>query len=160
MIEEPLGDNRGVIKLRDQKRVCVVCCREQSSSLFPASEQELSPRMQMDRGEVEVEEARQTRVRKASILIIDKEKDECEVMRTVLRNSCVKGRAKHSHRCPTSEPSGLLVAKDCRVSIRSMNENSPTVSVLFERTHGVERDCQVSREATGASCNQLCASTS
>ena len=28
-----------------------------------------------------------------------------------------------------------------------MNENSPTV-VLFERTHGVERDCRVSYEAT------------
>ena len=29
-----------------------------------------------------------------------------------------------------------------------MNENSPTVLMLFERTHGVERDCQVSHEAT------------
>ena len=40
------------------------------------------------------------------------------------------------------------MAKDCRVSTRSVNENSPTVLVLFERTHGVERDCQVSHEAT------------
>ena len=51
--------------------------------------------MQMDRGEVEVEEARQTRVR-ASILTTDK--NEYEVTRAVLRSwsdSCVKGRAKH-----------------------------------------------------------------
>ena len=41
-----------------------------------------------------------------------------------------------------------MTAKDCRVSIRSVNENSPTVLVLFERTHGVERDCRVSYEAT------------
>ena len=38
----------------------------------PTNEQESSPRMQMDRGEVEVEEARQTRVRRASILTTDK----------------------------------------------------------------------------------------
>ena len=57
-IEEPLEDDRGFIESRDQKRVCVVCYREQSSSLCPTSEQESSPRMQMDKGEVEVEEAR------------------------------------------------------------------------------------------------------
>ena len=61
--EESLGDNRGFIESRDQKHVCVACCKGQSSSLFPTSEQESSPRMQMDRGEVEIEEARQTRER-------------------------------------------------------------------------------------------------
>ena len=40
------------------------------------------------------------------------------------------------------------MTKNCTVSIRTVNDNSPTVSVLFERTHGVERDCQVSHEAT------------
>ena len=108
-IEEPLGDNRGFTESRDQERVCVVRCRRQSSCLSPANEQESSPRMQMDRGEIEVEEARHTRVRRASILATNKERNEYEAMCTVLRNwfdSCVKGRAKHSHRCPTSEPSG------------------------------------------------------
>ena len=102
-IEEPLGDNRGFLESRDQKCVCVVLCGEQSSSLFPTNDQESSPRMQMDRGEVEVEEARQTGTRRASILTTDKERNECAVMRRVLRNwcdSCVKRRAKHSHRCP------------------------------------------------------------
>ena len=101
VIEEPLGDNRGFIDSREQKCVCVILHGEQSSSLFPTSEQESSPRMQMDRGEVEVEEARQTRTRRASIFATDKERSEYEVMRTVLRNwcgSCAKGRAKHSHR--------------------------------------------------------------
>ena len=42
----------------------------------------------MDRGEVEIEEARQMRGRRASDLTTDREKDECEVMRTVLRNWC------------------------------------------------------------------------
>ena len=104
----------------------------------------------MDRGEVQVEEARQTRVRRASILTTDKERNEHEVMRTVLRNwcdSCVKGRAKHSHRCPTREPSGSLAVSDCGFSSRSVNENSPTVLVLLRRTHGAERDCQVVRFA-------------
>ena len=92
----------------------------------------------MDKGEVEVEDARQTRERRVWVLTTDKEKDEHEVMRTVLRNwcnSCVRGRAKHSHRCPTSDPSRSLMTKDCTVSVRSMSENSPTVLVLFERTH-------------------------
>ena len=104
----------------------------------------------MDRGQVEIEEARQTRERRASVFKTDKEKDEYEVMRTVLRNwcnSCVRGRAKQSHRCPTSDTSRSM-AKDCRVSIRNVNENLPMVLVLFERIHGVERDCQVSHEAT------------
>ena len=61
--EESLGDNRGFIESRDQKHVCVACCKGQSSSLFPTSEQESSPRMQMDRGEIEIEEARRTRER-------------------------------------------------------------------------------------------------
>ena len=83
--EELLGDNRRFIESRDQKHVYAACC--------PTSEQESSPRMQMDRGIVEIEEARQTRERRASVLTTDKEKDEYEVMRTVLRswcNSCVR----------------------------------------------------------------------
>ena len=65
VIEGPLGDNRGFIESLEQKCVCVILYEEQSSSLFPASEQRR--RMQMDRGEVEEKEARQTRVRRASI---------------------------------------------------------------------------------------------
>ena len=76
---------------REQKCVCVSFYGKQSSSLFPTSEQESSPRMQMDRGEVEVEEVRQTRVRRASILTTNKKRNECEVMYI----SCAKGRAKH-----------------------------------------------------------------
>ena len=78
---ESLGDNRGFIESRDQKHVCAARCKGQSSSLFPTSEQESSPRMQMNRGEDEIEEARQTRERRASVFTTDKEKDEYEVMR-------------------------------------------------------------------------------
>ena len=149
--EESLGDNRGFIESRDQKHVSAACCKGHSCSLFSTSEQESSPRMQMDRGKVEIEEARQTRERRASVLTTDEEKDEYGVMRAVWRNwcnSCVRGRAKQSHGCPTSDPSRPSMTKDCRVSTRNVNENSPTVLVLFERTHGVERDCQVIHEAT------------
>ena len=158
VIEEPLEDNRGFIESGEQKCVCVILDGEQSSSLFPASEQESSPKMQMDRGEVEAEEARQTRTRTASILTTDK----YEVMRTVLRKwcgPCAKRRAKHSHGCPTSEPSGSLAVRDCRVSSRSMSESTPTVLVLSRRTHGAERDCQVVREATdpqAVDCVRVC----
>ena len=147
VIEGPLGDTRGFIESLEQKCVCVILYEEQSSSLFPASEQRR--RMQMDRGEVEEKEARQTRVRRASILTTKKERNEFDVMRTALRNwcgSCAKGRAKHSHGCPTSEPPWLLAVRDCGFSSRSMDENSPTVLVLLKRTHGAERDCQVVRE--------------
>ena len=121
MIEEPLRDNRGFIDSREHKCVCVILYGEQSPSLFPTSEQESSPMMQRDRGGVEVEEARQTRTKRASIFTTDKERNEYEIMRTVLRNwcgSCAKGRVKHSHGCPTSEPPGLLAVRDCRVSSR------------------------------------------
>ena len=55
----------------------------------------------MDRGEVEVEEARQTRERRASILTMNKESNEYEAMRTVLHNwcdSCVKGPPRMSNK--------------------------------------------------------------
>ena len=65
---------------REQKCVCVSFYGKQSSSLFATSEQESSSRMQMDTGEVEVEEARHTRVRIASILTTNKERNECEFM--------------------------------------------------------------------------------
>ena len=68
--------------------MCVACCKGQSSSLFPTCEQESSPRMQMDRGKVEIEEARQTRERRASVLTTDKEKDEHEVMVQFVRETC------------------------------------------------------------------------
>ena len=86
MIEEPLRDNRGFIESREHECVCVILYGEKSPSLFPTSEQESSPRMHMDRGGVEVEEARQTRTKRASIFTTDKERDEYEVMRTVLRD--------------------------------------------------------------------------
>ena len=150
VIEEPLGDNRGFSESQEQKCVCVILYGEQSSSLFPTSVQESSVRMQMDRGEVEVEEATHMRTRRASILTTDKERNEYEIMHTVLRNwygSCAQGRAEHSHGCPACEPSGLLAVRDCRVSSRSMDESSPAVLVLLRRTQ-TERDCQVGREAT------------
>ena len=101
VIEEPLGDNRGFLESREQKCVCVILYGEQSSCLSPTNEQESSPRMQMDRGEVEVEEARQTRVRRASILTMNKESNEHEAMRTVLHNwcdSCVNGPPRMSNK--------------------------------------------------------------
>ena len=42
----------------------------------------------MDRGKVEIEEARQTRERRASVLTTDKEKDEYEVMVQFVRETC------------------------------------------------------------------------
>ena len=161
VIEEPLEDNRGFIESRDEKCVCVVFYGEQSSSLSPPSEQESSLRMQMDKVEVEARRGKREKKR-ASILTTDEERNEYEVMRTVLRNwcgSCAKGRAKHSHGCPTSEPSGLLAVRDCRVSSRSMNGSSPTILVLLRRTHEAERDCQVVREGTephAVDCVRVC----
>ena len=90
----------------------------------------------MDRGEVELEEARQTRVRRASILTTNKERNEYELCVQCCATGAIrarKGRAKHSHGCPTSESSGLSAVRDCRVSSRSMNESSPTVLVLLRR---------------------------
>ena len=85
---ESLGDNRGFIESRDQNHVCVACCKGQSSSLFPTSEQESSPRMQMDRGEVEIEEARQTRER-------EELRSSPQTKRKTNMKSCVRCCARH-----------------------------------------------------------------
>ena len=66
-IEELLGDRRGFVELRTQKGAHVTPCEEQSSNLFPLVEQEPRQGMQMDRGEVDVEEERQARVKNAPV---------------------------------------------------------------------------------------------
>ena len=151
VIEEPLGDNRRFIESREQKCVCVIFCRDQSSSLFPTSEQESSPRMQMDRGEVEVEKARQARVRRVSILTTDKGETSTESCVQCCATGAVRAR-KDVRNTPTD-------VRDCRVSSCSVNESSPTVFVLLRRTRGAERDCPVVREATepyAVDCVRVC----
>ena len=160
--EESLGDNRGFVKSRDQKHVCAACCKGQSSSF--SKQASMSRAQGCRRTEVKLRSRRRGRREREELRSSLKIKnDEYEVMRTVLRNwcnSCVRGRAKQSHRCATSDPSRPSMAKDCRVSTRNVNENSPTVLVLCKRTHGVERDCRVSHEATEPHAGRLCASTS
>ena len=149
--EESSGDKREGSLNRETENMCVWLVARDNHPVF--SQQTSKSRAQGCRWtEVRLRSRRRgKRERRASVLTTDKQKDEYEVMRTVLRNwcnSCVRGRAKQSHRCPTSDRSRPSMAKDCRVSTRSVNENSPTVLMFFERTHGVERDCQVSHEAT------------
>ena len=86
-IEKLLGDKRGFVELRKQKGVYVIPCEEQSSNLFPLVGQEPKQGTQMDRGEVEVEEERQARVRSAPVLPTDKEREArghaCDVSQLV-----------------------------------------------------------------------------
>ena len=53
----------------------MIPCEEQSSNLFPLVGQEPKQGTQMDRGEVEVEEERQARVKSAPVLPTDKERE-------------------------------------------------------------------------------------
>ena len=73
-IEKLLGDRRGFVELRKQKGVYVIPCEEQSSNLFPLVEQESSQGIQMDRGEIDVEEERQARVTCAPVFPTDEER--------------------------------------------------------------------------------------
>ena len=99
----------------------MIPCEEQSSNLFPLVEQESSEGRQMDRGEVEVEEERQARVKSAPVLPTDKEKerDEHEVTHATIRSWCearVAGRAtEHSHKRSATEPSVPLGGHGLRI---------------------------------------------
>ena len=69
----------------------MIPCEEQSSNLFPLVGQESKQGIQMDRGEVEVEEERQARVRSTPVLPTDKERGArghaCDVSQLV-RSAC------------------------------------------------------------------------
>ena len=136
-IEKLLGDKRGFVELRKQKGVYVIPCEEQSSNLFPLVEQEPSQGRQMDRGEVEVEEERQEKVKSAPVLPTDKERDEHEVTHATFRSwceACVAGRATEgSHKRSATEPSVPLVAMDYRFFGRDTDVNLATILVLLQR---------------------------
>ena len=72
----------------------MIPCEEQSSNLFPLIKQESSQGIQMDRGEVDVEEEWQARVKSAPVLPTDRERGArghaCDVSKLV-RSVC--GRA-------------------------------------------------------------------
>ena len=106
--ENQFRDKRGFIELRKQKGVYVIPCEEQSSNFFPLVEQELSQGRQMERGEVDVEEERQARVKSAPVLPTDKEREEHEVTHATFRSwceACVEGRAtEDSHKRLATEP--------------------------------------------------------
>ena len=80
----------GFVELRKQKDAYVIPCEEQSSNLFPLVGQEPKQGIQRDRGEVEVEEEKQARVKSAPVLPTDKERERgarghaCDVSQLVL----------------------------------------------------------------------------
>ena len=96
-VEKLLGDKRGFVELRKQKGVCVcvIPCEEPSSNLFPLVEQESSQGRQMDRGEVDVEEEKQARVKSAPVLPTERERgarghacDVSQLVRSVCGRAC------------------------------------------------------------------------
>ena len=72
-IEKLLGDKTWFCRAAKAER-CVIPCEEQSSNLFPLVEQESSRGRQMDRGEVDLEEERQARVKSTPVLPTDRER--------------------------------------------------------------------------------------
>ena len=110
-IEKLLGDKRGFVELRKQKGVYVIPCEEQSSNLFPLVGQEPKQGTQMDRGEVEVEEERQARVKSAPVF--PTEREEHEVTHATFRSwceACVARATEDSHKRSATEASVPLVA--------------------------------------------------
>ena len=140
------------VELRKQKGVYVIPCEEQSSNFFPLVEQESSQGRQMDRGEVDVDEERQARVKSAPVLPTEKEREreEHEVTHATFRSwceACVAGRAtEDSHERPASEPSVPLVAMDYGFLERDTDVDLATILVLIQRPHGAVGACQVLRK--------------
>ena len=115
----------------------VIPCEEQSSNLFPLVEQESSQGRQMDRGEGDVEEERQARVKSAPVLPRDKEREEHEVTHATFRSWCeafVAERAtEDSHKRSATEPSVPLVAMDYGFLGRDTDVDLATILVLIQR---------------------------
>ena len=136
-VEKLLGDKRGFVKLRKQKGMYVIPCEEQPSNLLPLAEQESSQGIQMDRGEVDVEEERQARVKSAPVLPTDKEREEHEVTHATFRSwceACAAGRAtEDSHKRSATEPSVPLVAMDHGFLGRDTDVELATILVLIQR---------------------------
>ena len=148
-IEKLLGDKRGFVELRKQKGVYVIPCEEQSSNLFPLVGQEPKQGTQMDRGEVEVEEERQARV-KVRQSSRQTKREEHEVTHATFRSwceACVAGRAtEDSHKRSATEPSVPLVAMDYGFLGRDTDVELATILVLIQRPHGAVGACQVLRK--------------
>ena len=163
-IEKQLEDKRGFVELRKQKGVYVIPCEEQSSNLFRLVEQELSQGRQMNRGEVDVEEERQARVKSAPALPTDKEREEDEVTHATFRSwceACVAGRAtEDSHKRSATEPSVPLVAVDYGFLGRDADVDLATILVLIQRPHGAVGACQVLRKAQSLMRSTVCWHTS
>ena len=134
-----------LLELRKQKGVHVTPCEEQSSNLFPLVEQESSQGRQMDRGELEVQEERQARVKSAPVLPTDRERDEDDVTHATFRSWCEV--------CESSVP---LVAMDYGFLGRDTDAELATILMLIQRPHGAVGASQRSR----ASCSRLCAGIS
>ena len=94
----------------------------------------------MDRGEVEVEEERQARVKSVPVLPTDKERKEHEVTQATFRSwyeACVAGRGtEDSHKRSATEPSVPLVAMDYGFFGRDTDVELATILVLRQRPHG------------------------
>ena len=104
--EKLLGDKRGFVELREQKRCVCDLLRGTVIQPFPLVEQGSSQGRQTDRGDVEVEGERQARVKSAPVLPTDRERrargDACSVSQLVR----VAGRATEgSHKRSANESS-------------------------------------------------------
>ena len=91
----------------------------------------------MDRGEVEVDEDRQARVKSAPVLPTDRERDEHKVTHATLRSWCeayVAGRAtEYSHTRSATESSVPLMAVDYGFLGRDTDVALATILVLIQR---------------------------
>ena len=152
-----MGDKRGFIELRKQKGVYVISCEEQSSNLFPLAGQEPKQGRQMDRGEAEVEEERQARVKSAPVLPTDKEREEHEVTHATFRSwceACVAGRpTEDSRKRSAIEPLVPLVAMDYGFLGRDTDVELATILVLIQILSGAS-------QRSRALCDRLCAGIS
>ena len=111
---------------------------------FPTGRQGI----QMDRGEVDVEEERQPRVTSAPVLPTDRERGMSRG--ATLRSwceACVAGRAaEDSHIRSATEPSVPLVAMDYGFLGRGTDVDLATILVLIQRPHGAVGSCLVLRK--------------
>ena len=129
-----LRNKRSFSELKDQKGEHVTPCDEK------LCERESSQARQMNRGEIEVEEERRVRAKRAPVLPTDKEKDEGEIMHMTTRSQC-------DRRFPQVFTKRVAVPR-VTMDRGPFAHDVYTDPVLIQGIHSVVETCQVLHESS------------
>ena len=139
-----LRSKRSFSELKGQKGEYVTPCDEQ------LCEQESSRAIQMDRGEIEVEEERRVRAMRVPVLPTDKKEDESEIVHMTIRSQC---ETEDSHKCLAKESLVPQVTMDRGPFAHGVHMDP----VLIQKIHSAVETLPSASRKFRDLCGQWCA---